>query len=170
MNSEDQPFDGWLPTLDLFAPDFDSMQLSHFNGTSAFGQTSLHNPNTDRSRTSETRRPLTLDGTLDFSCQLFGFTNESDPFLLSRLPSDTNGELKYFRLVYRNMFNEDVRGGPGIPRARAPVHFLCSHRETVTNAREMVDSALFGESTVERDRDLLHKMVNADLGVALISL
>lgn len=113
-----------------------------------------------------------LDKKTDFSYQWFGFTNESDPYLLSQMPSDTNDELKYFKLIYRAMKDVDDFKSDRIPDESSPVptHFLLSHRQTVANAVEIVNTCLAGEASEEKDRKDLEQEVNIDLGVALISL
>jgi hypothetical protein len=119
------------------------------------------------------REYQSLDQKPEYSCQVFGYTNESDPFLLERFPCDSFDELGFFRLIYRNMRPTKIYNSDHISpasKSRAPVHFLCSHSQTVTHAKEMVKSYFPSEDTKGNDREALIKLVTLDLGVALISL
>ena len=110
----------------------------------------------------------------DFSSQIFGFTNESDPYLLNCFPVDTEDELKFFRLIYRKMEDngQNTNHTSTLPSSGEvpPTHFLRSHRQTVTHTVEMVDSYLSGGGGSETDAAELLSLVDLELGSVLIRL
>lgn len=119
---------------------------------------------------------LSLDKKSSYTDQWFGFTNESDPFLLDKFPSDARGELKFYRLTYRNMrdganqgYHEDSLP-PNLPPT-LPTHFLRSHRQTAMHTQEMVTSFLKNTpNNEETEEEELRKLVDPELGATLITL
>ena len=117
---------------------------------------------------------FSLDHSSDFSPQIFGFTNESDPWLLNWFPFDTEDELKFFKIIYRKMGDRSPHSDHALarmdPAETLPVHFVRSHRQTVVNAVDMADSYLSGGGGEEADAAELRTLVNPELGTALVRL
>lgn len=175
---------GWEATfgpdtlIDINAP-FDPMDIPDDAATgSSIGSVTADrtwDPAVETPKDSESSfNEFSLDRNPDFSSQIFGFTNESDPFLLNHFAIDTEDEVKFFRLIYRKMENSNqssahvsASDGPG---ESVPTHFLRSHRQTVAHAVEMVESCLSGGIGPEADTAELHALVDVELGTVLIRL
>ncbi|KAJ5502429.1 transcriptional regulator family: Fungal Specific TF [Penicillium fimorum] len=111
-------------------------------------------PSWSHSSQPEGMEELTFDQKPDFSSQLFGFSGESDPFLLRNYPYDDSGEVKFFRLIYRmasntaagpesdNTVPPETQQGTSLSGA-VPVYFLQNHSQTVSRSLQAVEKCIF---------------------------
>ncbi|KAJ5825088.1 transcriptional regulator family: Fungal Specific TF [Penicillium robsamsonii] len=118
--------------------------------------TADNSPSWSHSSQPEGLEELTFDQKPDFSSQLFGFSGESDPFLLRNYPYDESGEVKFFRLIYRmasntaagpesdNTVPPEAQQGTSLAGA-VPVYFLQNHSQTVSRSLQAVEKCLFDQ-------------------------
>ncbi|KAI2719901.1 transcriptional regulator family: Fungal Specific TF [Penicillium roqueforti] len=123
---------------------------------------------------------LTIDQKPDFSSQIFGFSGESDPFLLRNYPYDDSGEVKFFRLIYRMASNtaaspeSDHTVPPDGHQRRSsagdvPVYFLQNHSQTVSQSLQAVEKCML-EQGKHAPRIQLDSLVSPEMGVGLVKL
>ncbi|KAJ5790758.1 transcriptional regulator family: Fungal Specific TF [Penicillium psychrosexuale] len=123
---------------------------------------------------------LTIDQKPDFSSQIFGFSGESDPFLLRNYPYDDSGEVKFFRLIYRMASNTAAGpesdhtvlpdGHQGTSSAGdVPVYFLQNNSQTVSQSLQAVEKCMF-EQGKHAPRIQLDSLVSPEMGVGLVKL
>ncbi|CAG9946115.1 unnamed protein product [Clonostachys rosea f. rosea IK726] len=129
-------------------------------------QTPVAGPPQPSSRAHHASSPhVSIDDQADYSAQMIGFSNESDPFFLQHFPYNDVGELKFFRVVYRK---PDILSS-GIPNESShstPVHLLQSHNQTASLAIELTERCL----SQNHDRERVQQLVDSTMGVALVRL
>ncbi|KAL3469799.1 hypothetical protein BJX99DRAFT_240629 [Aspergillus californicus] len=105
-----------------------------------------------------------LDKQEGFSCQYFGLSGESDPYLLRHFRFSSNGETRFFKVHFRSLAAE---GGIG-DHSQLPVQFMVSSDE-LGNA--MKSETTFGvESPLEDIRARLNSMVRPEDGQRLVKI
>lgn len=97
---------------------------------------------------------------LDRSSTFIGYSNESDPFLLEHYPHNAADELDFFMVTYRRPSPDDV------PAGSLPIHFLQSKPQAASESKDVMAGCL----AIDDERALLDKLVDAEMGVALIRL
>lgn len=107
-----------------------------------------------------------IDQRPDYSTQLIGFSNESDPFSLQHFPYNSLDEVDFYRVAYRkvsarnsSLSNNETSGHP-------PLHFLQSQTGTAVEACRIVDECM----PPNDDRESLERLVDRTAGVALVEL
>lgn len=130
-------------------------------------QTPVAGPPQPSSRAHHTSSPhhVSIDDQADYSAQMIGFSNESDPFFLQHFPYNDVGELKFFRVVYRkpDILSSDI---PNEGSHSTPVHLLQSHNQTASLAIEITERCL----SQNHDREHVRQLVDSTMGVALVRL
>lgn len=122
---------------------------------------------TYRTAETSTSPPVTpehpsLDQKPGCSASLIGFSNESDPFSLQGFPYNHADEVDFFRVTYRKMSSSSkTTEFPG-----GPTHFLQSHEQTASEARSILEKCMSSND----DRETLKKLVDENMGVALVKL
>ena len=100
---------------------------------------------------------MSLDDRAGYNCQLFGWSAESDPYLLKHYQFDANEEFKFIRLTFRKIANQEV-----------PIMFVQSMNSLgQSSINELLD---VGFPTPNLDYDLLHRIISPSVGRRLIRL
>lgn len=117
-------------------------------------------------RPGEAPKPLSIDQRPDYSTQLIGFSNESDPFSLEHFPYNNLDEVEFFRVTYRKFSSRNPSSRTGDTSGYPPLHFLQSQTGTAVEARRIIDECMSSSD----DRANLEKFVDKNAGVALVKL
>ncbi|KAL2812918.1 hypothetical protein BDW59DRAFT_35404 [Aspergillus cavernicola] len=113
---------------------------------------------------TSTQRIRSLDKREGFSCQYFGLSGESDPYLLRHFRFPSDGETRFFKVHFRSLAAE----GRIDDSRQLPVHFMVSSDE-LGNA--MKSETTFGhESPPDCVRSRLDRMVSTEDGQRLVGL